>query len=100
MQSVRDTATTVLRTLLHDQPTTPAKVIFAWQMAAGATLSRVTDCTWTTDGTLRVSARTSAWQREIHRARPMLTERLRHLLGPDIVRKIVVQDASKASSKE
>jgi len=99
MHSVRDTASSALRTLLHDQPTTPAKVIFAWQMAAGATLSRAAECVWSPDGTLRVRARTPEWQREIKRARPMIAERLRHLLGPDVVRAIVVQDASR-SSKE
>jgi len=98
MHPVRDTAGAVLRTLLHDQPTTPAKVMFAWQMAAGATLSRVTECAWTEDGTLRVRARSAAWQREIRFARPMIAERLRQFLGADVVRKIVVEDASPIDS--
>jgi hypothetical protein len=94
MISVRDTAGSVLRTLLHAQPTTPAKVMFAWQMAAGTTLSRVTDCVWSDDGTLRVRARNAAWQREINHARPMIAERLHQFLGPDVVRRIVVENAA------
>src|SRR5262245_54194266 len=104
MHSVRDTATTALRILLNDQPTTSAKVTFAWQMAAGATLRRATECTWSADGTLTVRARTTEWAREVNRARPMIAARLRQLLGPDVVRTIVVQDDSptpfKALSKD
>ena len=92
MQSVRDTATSVLRTLLHDQPTTAAKVAFAWNIAAGATLSRAAECTWSDDGTLVIQARDANWRREIQRARPMIAERMQYLLGQDVVRTIVIRD--------
>src|SRR3954469_3461558 len=95
MQSVRDTATAVLRTLLHDQPTTAAKVAFAWQIAAGAAVSRASECSWRDDGTLVIRARDAAWRREIQRARPMIAERLGHLLGKDVVRSLVIRDGSK-----
>jgi hypothetical protein len=94
MQSVRDTASSVIRSLLQDQPTTAAKVAFAWQVAAGATLGRVTQCSWSEDGTLVVQARDAAWKREIHHARPVIAARLGYLLGPDVVRSIVVRDGS------
>ena len=54
-----------LRTLLADQPTTPAKVAFAWQIAAGPALARAATTTGAEDGVLQVRARTAAWRREI-----------------------------------
>jgi hypothetical protein len=94
MQPVRDTATAALRMMLIDQPTNAAKVAFAWQIAAGAAMVRATEIAWSPDGTLRVRARDAAWRREIQHARPVLAERLGYLLGADIVRAIVVSDAS------
>jgi hypothetical protein len=98
MISVRDTATSALRTLLVDQPTNADKVAFAWQIAAGAAMARATEIVWSPDGTLRVGARDAAWRREVQHARPVIADRLRYLLGPDVVRAIVVSDASAASS--
>jgi hypothetical protein len=96
MQSVRDAAGAALRDLLKGQPTTAAKVGFAWQVAAGAALGRASATEWLPDGTLRVSARDAAWRREIQRARPVIAERLRQLLGEGVVRAIVVRDGSAA----
>jgi hypothetical protein len=94
MQSVRNTATAVLRTLLQDQPTTAAKVTFAWQIAAGTALSRAAECSWSEDGILVIRTRDAAWKREIQRARPLIAHRLGELLGPDVVRSIVIRDES------
>jgi hypothetical protein len=97
MQPVRDSATAALRTMLVDQPTNAEKVAFAWQIAAGAAMVRASAIVWAPDGTLRVSARDAAWRREIQHARPVIADRLRYLLGPDVVRAIVVVDASAAT---
>src|SRR5262245_15859953 len=90
MFSVRDTATTALRTLLSQQPTTAAKIAFAWRMAAGPGLGRSATTEWSEDGTLRVIARDEAWLRGIRHARHVIKERLVHLLGPDVVRRLVI----------
>ena len=82
-----------MRDILDRQPTTPGKVAFAWQLAAGPALGRAGTPDWSADGTLRVRARDQAWLREIRRARPIITERLRQLLGPDAVRKLVIEEA-------
>jgi predicted nucleic acid-binding Zn ribbon protein len=95
MLPLRDTASRVVRDLLATQPTTAAKVGFAWRMAAGAALARATSVTWRDDGVLVVSTRSDAWQREAARARPVLLTRLTALLGPGVVRSIrVIEDAS------
>ncbi|HUL71942.1 MAG TPA: DciA family protein [Vicinamibacterales bacterium] len=91
MQSIRDTASAAVRDLLASQPTTAAKVAFAWQVAAGPAMARASRASWA-DGTLRVVPRDAAWRREIQRARSMLSARLSQLLGPDVIRSIVVDE--------
>ena len=63
-----------------------------WQvmMAAGPALGRAGAATWSADGTLHVRARNAAWLGEMRRARPIISERLAQLLGPGVVRKIVI----------
>lgn len=91
MQPVRSAASRAYQSLLANQPTTPAKVAFAWQIAAGPALGRAGSPRWSGDGTLHVTARDAAWLREIRRARPIIAERLAALLGADVVRKIVIE---------
>ena len=85
--------------LLADQPESAAKAAFAWQMVAGPAIRRASVTSWS-DGTLRVSPTTAAWRRELVRARPILLERLRHLLGPDSVRALVIEPPQAALNRE
>jgi predicted nucleic acid-binding Zn ribbon protein len=91
MQPLRTASTRALQSLLHDQPVTAAKVVFAWQIAAGPAMARATSPAWSDDGVLRVRARDTAWRREVARARPMIAQRLEQLLGSDVVKKIVIE---------
>jgi predicted nucleic acid-binding Zn ribbon protein len=91
MESLNNTAGDVLRRLLASQPTTPAKVAFAWRMAAGSALGRAGDVSFRNDGVLVVRASTDAWRKEMQRATPMLLARVRELVGRDVVRKIVIE---------
>jgi hypothetical protein len=84
------TASRALRALLDAQPLTEAKVGFAWKIAAGPPLARATSIRWSSDGRLRVRARTEAWRREVTQARPILLQRMTELLGPGAVRALVV----------
>jgi hypothetical protein len=94
MESIGHTAARLLGPLLAGQPTTEAKVAFAWQVAAGPALSRAVTLSWS-DGTLRVRPASRAWRDEIRRARPMISERLGHLLGADVVKKLVIEDTNE-----
>ncbi|HYN08510.1 MAG TPA: DciA family protein [Vicinamibacterales bacterium] len=76
---------------MNDQPVTAAKVTFAWQIAAGPAMARATSPLWSDEGLLRVRARDAAWRREVSRARPMIAQRLELLLGPGVVKKIVIE---------
>lgn len=93
MQRLDQTALRALRILLDRQPTTEAKIAFAWTIAAGPALARAATVSWSFDGVLRVRARSEQWQTEVTRARPLITERLAQLLGPGVVRRVVVAAA-------
>lgn len=84
-------ATRAFHALLALQPTTPAKVTFAWKLAAGPALGRAGTPSWTGDGTLHIRARDAAWLRELRRARPIIAKRLTDLLGADVVRRLVIE---------
>ena len=80
--------TSALRAVLDLQPTTPAKIAFAFRMAAGAALGRAGTPVWSSDGTLYVRAQSDAWRTELRHAAPILLARLRDLVGQDVVRRI------------
>jgi len=88
MERLDRTSTSALRTLLGAQATNEAKVIFVWTIAAGPAMARAAQASWSSaDGTLRVVARTAAWQSEIRRARPVIAARFDELLGPGVVKR-------------
>ena len=88
MEPLSSTAAPALRTLLNDQPTTAAKVAFAWAIVAGPALARAATPVWSSNGTLYVRARSDAWRSELRRSRPVLLQRLSELLGADVVRRL------------
>jgi Dna[CI] antecedent DciA-like protein len=90
MEALSLTSVRVLRSMMAAQPTTAAKINFAWHIAAGVSLARAATVACSADGTLQVQAKSAAWGKEIHLARPMILERMTHLLGPDVVRRIKV----------
>jgi hypothetical protein len=76
--------------LLARQPLTPAKVEFAWRMAVGAAIARVTAVEH--DGTtLRVRTGDPRWSRELDLSRPLILDRLESLLGAGVVREIRIE---------
>jgi predicted nucleic acid-binding Zn ribbon protein len=93
MHAVQQISMDVVRHLLSGQPTTAAKVAFAWQFAAGAALARNGSPEWRNDGTLRVRAKSAAWQRELAFSRAVILERMAEILGRGVVTRIVVREA-------
>ena len=91
MEPLRHAASNALQMLLDGQPTTAGKVTFAWTIAAGPIVSRAGAPQWSENGTLRVRARDAAWRLEIRHARPVIAERLDRLLGPGVIRRIVIE---------
>ena len=93
MQRLDQAAIAALKSILDTQPTTSAKVTFAWTIAAGPTLSRAATVSWSESGTLYVRARTEAWRAELLRARPLIGRRVADLVGEDVVRRIAIDVA-------
>jgi hypothetical protein len=77
--------------LLRDVPVSNGKVEFAWRVAVGAIVGRVTSVQL--DGrTLLVVAVDQHWAREITRSSGVILPRVQTLLGRDTVTRIVVRE--------
>ena len=90
MISAQHCVTSVLRTLLRDQPLSAGKVALAWTAAVGRTIDRVTTVSLSPDGTLRVCADDRHWAREVGRSTALITSRLNRLLGDGVVKRLEV----------
>ena len=90
MEPLSTTESAALLRVLEAQPTTPAKIAFAWHMSAGPSLGRATTIEWR-DGIVRVRADGEAWKREVRIARGVLLRRMQDLLGPEVVARIVIE---------
>ena len=85
----------VLPALLARAPLTPEKVTFVWGLAVGAAIARAT--TATLAGTvLTVHTSDPAWEREVERSRALILARVQQLLGPALVRSLVVEHRKRA----
>lgn len=74
-----------LASVLEKAPLTPEKIAFAWRMAVGPAIDKVT--TIELQGReLRVRVKDPAWQREVERSAGLICARLRELLGASVVR--------------
>ena len=87
MRSIQTFAGGVLAEILRRQPASPARTAFAWQIAVGPALARVTTV-GLEHGVLQVSATDPRWLKEIDRARGAILPKLQFLLGPGTVTKI------------
>ena len=87
MRSIQTFAGGVLAEVVRRQPASPARTTFAWQLAVGPALARMTSVEL--EGTtLRVNAVDARWLKEIERARAVILQKLQHVLGPEAVTKI------------
>lgn len=91
MQSLQQTSITVIQEVLRRQPTTGAKIAFAWQLAAGASLARHGVPEWTDGSTLRIRPSTEAWRHELRANRHALLERLHEVLGRGVVARLIIE---------
>ena len=80
----------ILAEVIRRQPASRAKTTFAWQLAVGPALARVTTVELE-DGRLLVRSTDPRWAEEIRRAREVVLARLQHLLGPGQVERLVIE---------
>jgi hypothetical protein len=86
---VQNILPTVLAEMIRRQPASKEKTAFAWSVAVGPALSRVTTVELRNNH-LVVSARDEQWAREIERARGTILARVQRLLGSDAVKGIYI----------
>lgn len=80
MFSVQQVASGVLGEIIRRQPESPGRTAFAWALAVGPALARVTAIELR-DGILHVTPKDARWTPELERARDTILHRLRALLG-------------------
>ena len=90
MISLQNFSSGVLAEIVRRQPASKDRTNFAWQLAVGQALARVTTVELT-GGVLSVRAVDRRWIREIERARDSVMEKMQHLLGKDEVVRIVTR---------
>jgi predicted nucleic acid-binding Zn ribbon protein len=81
-------ASGVLEEIVRRQPASKERTSFAWQLAVGQALARVTTVDLGADGVLSVKAIDPRWLVEIERARDAVLQKMQHLLGKSAVSRI------------
>jgi hypothetical protein len=92
---VRNCVPTVVAEAVRRQPLTQAKLTFCWTLSVGPAIDRATRATLTASGTIVVEVHDAHWKREVERALPIVSNRLRYLLGEDAVAGMTVRDRSR-----
>ncbi len=80
----------VLAELVRRQPASKDRTNFAWQLAVGQALARVTTVELK-DNVLSVRAVDRRWIKEIERARDNVRQKMQYLLGAEQVLEIVTR---------
>jgi hypothetical protein len=80
-----------LAALLRDVPNSPGKVDFAWKVAVGAAVDRITSVLLE-NHVIIVEVPDKNWEREIARSTPVILGRLQSLLGEDGVTAIQIRE--------
>jgi hypothetical protein len=85
MEPLQTIAPALLRSLLRNGPFSQEKLECAWVVAVGPAVARVTRVRLLPGGTVDVQAGDETWRRELKRALPEISQRLRALVGPEAV---------------
>ena len=91
MRPINQAMPGALADLLAAAPLSSGKMSFAWRVAVGPALERVT-AVRLDDHVLVVEAASPQWAREVARSSSVILERLQTLLGAEAVRAIVVRE--------
>jgi predicted nucleic acid-binding Zn ribbon protein len=89
VQALQSVAPAVLAEIIRRQPASKARTDFAWSVAVGPALARVTTVELRNHNII-VCARDAQWARELERARDTILPRLQMLLGRDTVRGLYI----------
>jgi len=89
MVPVQSILSTTLLEIVRRQPASKERNTFAWQIAVGPALARVTTVELS-GGVLSVRAVDRRWALEIERAREAVLQKMQHLLGPVEVKRLKI----------
>ena len=89
MIPVQSILSTALVEIVRRQPASKERNAFAWQLAVGPALARVTTVDLSA-GVLSVRAVDRRWVLEIERAREAVLQKMQHLLGPAEVKRLKI----------
>jgi len=89
MLPLQGIATGVIAEIIRRQPASAEKTSFAWSVAVGPALARVTTVELRNHN-LIVMARDVRWQRELERSRETILARVQLLLGADLVKGLYI----------
>jgi predicted nucleic acid-binding Zn ribbon protein len=85
----------VLANVLKNAPLCPEKVEFAWRIAVGPAVARVTRIALDDHGALHVTSSDPPWLAEVRRSSKLILARLATMLGPDTVKRINASDSRR-----
>jgi len=85
MEPIQNLLLPIVANMLRPVPISDEKVRFAWRMAVGSGLARVTQATLGPMGQLVVVLDDARWQEEVCRSRVLILERLQRVLGEEAV---------------
>jgi predicted nucleic acid-binding Zn ribbon protein len=91
MIPIQHFASGVLAEMIRRQPASKERTAFAWQLAVGQALARVTTVELR-EGVLTVRAADARWMRELRRASETILARMQHLLGRDAITRIALME--------
>lgn len=91
MLPIQNLASGVLAEIIRRQPASKERTAFAWQIAVGPALARVTTVELT-DCVLHVRSRDARWAHEVRRANDVIVQRLQNLLGRDAITRIALEE--------
>jgi predicted nucleic acid-binding Zn ribbon protein len=89
VQPLQSFAPAVLAAIIRRQPSSKERTSFAWSVAVGPALARVTTVELRNRNMI-VCARDGQWARELERARDTILPRLQMLLGPETVKGLYI----------
>src|ERR1700759_2634021 len=84
--------------LMRSAPLSPGKVDFAWRMAVGPSLQRVT-AVRLEEGVLVVETASAQWSAEVRRSTSVILARLETFLGTAVVTRLEIRAVPQGTSR-
>ncbi len=90
MEALQSFLPGAVRRLLRQGPLSQEKLEFAWRLAVGPAIGRVTSVRLSGEASVEVAVSDAGWRREVRRSQGEILGKLRALLGTEAVRELRV----------